>query len=225
MANPWLLLLRLEGPLQSWGERSRWGYRDTAMMPTRSGIIGILACALGTRRFDPAILELENGLSIGVRADRPGQVIIDYQTISGTIRTADRKQRGGQSGESTLQSYRQYLQDAAFFVVAGGSEELLRRCATALQHPVWPVFLGRKSCIPTRPVYEDLTTEYATIREALEYHPLTLLGSRGECFCCEVESPAGNIMRRDRLTNLPARVFLERTIQTFSANPPRSVER
>lgn len=218
MVNPWLLLLRLEGPLQSWGERSRWGYRDTAMMPTRSGIIGILACALGIGRFDPAISELENGLSIGVRADRPGQVIIDYQTISGTIRTADRKQRGG--GESTLQSYRQYLQDASFFAVVYGSEELLRRCATALRHPVWPVFLGRKSCIPTRPVYEDLTRSYAGIREALMRHPLSPLGSGEKRFFCEVESPAGNILRRDRPTNLPARVFLERTVQTFSANPP-----
>jgi CRISPR system Cascade subunit CasD len=45
MANT--LFLRLEGPLQSWGERARWDVRDTAPEPTKSGVIGLLACALG----------------------------------------------------------------------------------------------------------------------------------------------------------------------------------
>ena len=40
------LLLRLAGPLQSWGERSHFNERDTARFPTRSGVIGMLAAAL-----------------------------------------------------------------------------------------------------------------------------------------------------------------------------------
>ncbi|MGD0905437.1 MAG: CRISPR-associated protein Cas5, partial [Terracidiphilus sp.] len=45
MANT--LFLRLESPLQSWGEDSQWSERRTAPDPTKSGIVGLLACALG----------------------------------------------------------------------------------------------------------------------------------------------------------------------------------
>ncbi|MFW9879088.1 MAG: CRISPR-associated protein Cas5, partial [Candidatus Thorarchaeota archaeon] len=34
--NPTLLVLRLEGPLQSWGLRARWDYRDTSTEPSKS---------------------------------------------------------------------------------------------------------------------------------------------------------------------------------------------
>ena len=46
MAVP-ILFLRLEGPLQSWGIRSRWDVRETQPEPTKSGVIGLLGCALG----------------------------------------------------------------------------------------------------------------------------------------------------------------------------------
>lgn len=36
-----ILLLRLEGLLQSWGEHSRWDHRDSSDMPTKSGVIGL----------------------------------------------------------------------------------------------------------------------------------------------------------------------------------------
>ena len=45
-----VLVLRLEGPLQSWGERSRWDVRETADRPTKSAVIGLLGAALGLKR-------------------------------------------------------------------------------------------------------------------------------------------------------------------------------
>ena len=41
------LLLRLGAPLQSWGSESMYDRRETDMMPTKSGVIGMLAAALG----------------------------------------------------------------------------------------------------------------------------------------------------------------------------------
>ena len=41
-----LIMLRLEGPLQSWGELSKWDSRESSDMPTRSGIVGLLASAM-----------------------------------------------------------------------------------------------------------------------------------------------------------------------------------
>ena len=48
-----LLLIRLEGALQSWGEWAKWDERDSGLMPTKSGVIGVLACCMGLKRGDP----------------------------------------------------------------------------------------------------------------------------------------------------------------------------
>ena len=50
-----VLLLRLAGPLQSWGVKSRFTVRATELAPTKSGIIGMLAAAVGRRRTDPIV--------------------------------------------------------------------------------------------------------------------------------------------------------------------------
>ena len=48
-----VLLMRLAGPMQSWGTRSRFGNRDTGLEPSRSGVIGLLCAALGRPRAEP----------------------------------------------------------------------------------------------------------------------------------------------------------------------------
>ena len=62
------LLLRLAAPLQSWGADSKFETRKTNREPTKSGIIGLLAAALGLRRDDAAGLARLNGLHFAVRA-------------------------------------------------------------------------------------------------------------------------------------------------------------
>lgn len=51
------LLLRLAAPLQSWGSDSKFETRKTGREPTKSGVVGLLAAALGcagtTRRALP----------------------------------------------------------------------------------------------------------------------------------------------------------------------------
>ena len=81
--NPKLLMLRLEGVLQSWGESSKWDYRDSALMPTKSGIVGLIACAMGLERGNPEIDAIFDAITLAVRADRPGVRMTDYHTASG----------------------------------------------------------------------------------------------------------------------------------------------
>ena len=69
-----ILLLRLEGPLQSWGERARWDFRDTAPFPTKSAVVGILACAMGLQRESAEIVDMNDALRMAIRADRAGRV-------------------------------------------------------------------------------------------------------------------------------------------------------
>jgi len=40
------LLLRLAGPMQSWGLSSRFTIRDTSLEPSKSGVLGLLCAAL-----------------------------------------------------------------------------------------------------------------------------------------------------------------------------------
>ena len=130
------LLFRLAGPMQSWGYRSRFANRDTALEPTRSGVIGLLCAALGQTR-EVADLERFAPLKMGVRVDAPGQVMVDYQTAF----------------EIQMQSWRYYLSDARFLVgLAGDDVEELRALDAALRNPIFAPFLGRKSYVPTEPV-------------------------------------------------------------------------
>lgn len=133
------LLLRLAAPLQSWGSDSKFETRKTDREPTKSGVIGLLAAALGLRRDDMAGLARLNGLRFAVRADREGSLLVDFHTA--------------RSSSTSYVTYRHYLQDAVFLAgLETGDEQLLQELETALRHPVYPLYLGRRSCPPTLPL-------------------------------------------------------------------------
>jgi len=158
------LLLRLAGPLQSWGVQSRFSNRDTGLEPSKSGVVGLLAAALGRGRDEP--LEDLAALVMGVRVDREGILQRDYQTAGGTHRQGEKYgviQADG-SGVRAVTSQRYYLADADFLVgLESDDEDFLCRLDAALARPVWPLFLGRKAFVPGRPI-------------RLTYRPPTLPG-------------------------------------------------
>lgn len=141
-----VLLLRLRGALQSWGDSSRFSRRETRSEPTKSGVLGLLAAAEGRRRSDP--IEDLAGLTFGVRIDQRGQLVRDFQTA----RSLD--------GRRTMPlSYRYYLADAVFLAGVEGPPELIAGLAQAVQSPAFPLYLGRRSCPPTQPVYVGIVEE------------------------------------------------------------------
>jgi len=208
--NP-ILILRLEGPLQAWGERARWNQRDTAFMPTKSALVGLIACAMGLPRGDAAIIDLFESLTVAVRADRPGIMMTDYHTVTGIIRTADGKQRGKVGADSTVQSWRQYLQDASFLVAITADEATLSRCCEALADPVWPVCLGRKSCIPTRPVLVGITRKYASLENVMQDYPAGERADKAPVMY-EIDSPENGYLRQDVPTAAPGRIYAQRRV-------------
>ena len=228
MGKP-ILLLRLEGPLQSWGSRARWDVRDTAPEPTKSGVIGLLGCALGYPVGDARLEALDAGLRFGVRVEHPGAIMEDYQTITDFLPTADgRYKHSGVSvaaslsklradpnaTPATILSSRFYLEDAAFLVALeerATHPGLSRQCAQAVQEPAWPLFLGRKACIPTRPIFDAYSEAYADLEAALQSHPWSWLASQKQnrsgrdlpdllCLLVEPdESTARDVLRQDAL--------------------------
>ncbi|MFE0463867.1 type I-E CRISPR-associated protein Cas5/CasD [Kitasatospora sp. NPDC058965] len=145
-------LLRLAGPMQSWGERSPFNaQRDSAPFPTRSGLIGMFAAAEGLPRG--ADLGCYRQLEFTVRIDRPGVELVDYHTAGGgrpkhlTAATS----AGDHKGEAVV-TRRTYLADAVFVVAVSGPEPDITRIAAALQRPYWAPYLGRRSCVPDEPL-------------------------------------------------------------------------
>lgn len=134
-----VLLLRLAGPMQSWGSESRFSRRTTDLQPTKSGVLGLLAAARGSRRTDP--LEDLLDLRFGVRVDQQGTLQRDFQTA----RSLDGRQ-------SMPLTYRFYLADAAFVAAVEGDSALLEGLDAALRAPTFPLYLGRRSCPPAGPV-------------------------------------------------------------------------
>ncbi|GAT81878.1 CRISPR-associated protein Cas5 [Streptomyces sp. F-3] len=154
-----MLVLRLAGPLQSWGASSRFTRRTTESAPTKSGVIGLLAAAAGIERDDDARLAPLAALRFGVRIDQPGTRIRDFHTA-----------HHGVTGKSMPLSERFYLADAVFVAAVEGEHALLADLYAALRAPVYPPFLGRRSCPPAGPV-ELALRENARLEEVLKDVP------------------------------------------------------
>lgn len=166
------LLLRLVGPMQSWGTTSRFDQRDTGKEPSKSGVIGLLAAALGIERENWIDLEPLTYLSMGVRHDRPGVPKRDYQTAGCAATDTIIKADGTQAKGGGVVSDRFYLADAAFLVgVESKDRGLLERMHHALNNPVWPVALGRKSYVPSESIWMKDGLQDAPLREVLAQWP------------------------------------------------------
>lgn len=152
-----VLVLRLGGPLQAWSSSSRYNRRETDSIPTKSGVLGLLAAAQGRRRSDP--IEDLLDLRMGVRVDQPGTLLPDYHTISSLagepLLSASVGSQGKQKATSpkkyTHVTQRFYLQNACFVAAIEGPETLIQNLAEAVCNPAFPLFLGRRSCPPDRP--------------------------------------------------------------------------
>ena len=171
------LLLWLEAPLQSWGHDSKFGRRDTLNFPTKSGVLGLICCAMGEggeqREFLAEFASLNQTVLSFVRSRKKKEEMIktdrepllrDFQMVGSGYndkdpwqsllipKTAEGKKAVGGGAKLT---YRYYLQDAYFAVVLEVPNSQSEKIANALKNPVWDLYLGRKSCVPTDFIYRD----------------------------------------------------------------------
>jgi CRISPR system Cascade subunit CasD len=151
MSDNYTLLMKLEGPMQSWGYRSRFDYRDTALEPTRSGVIGLICAAMGIARGED--ISKFDEIRMGVRVDEPTywnnarpQTVYQSPRPERDYHTALDVIKADGSGKDTVVSFRDYLSDASFTVGLESSDrDLLDGITKALLSPKWILFLGRKA--------------------------------------------------------------------------------
>lgn len=187
-----VLALKLSGPFQSWGTKLKLRDHETDTMPSKSGVLGMIAAAFGRKR-DADISDLR-ALRFGVRSDAPGTLLRDFQTAHSW-----KESKEGKAYADPKDSYvgnRYYLQDACFTVGLEGERAFLEECAEALKHPLYPPYLGRRSCVPDPGmvigIYEDgLETVLKTIPNQHE-------GKRnGFMRICVETNEGGDRMRHD----------------------------
>lgn len=131
------LLLKFSGPLQSWGVSSKFETRHTEKYPTKSAVVGMIAAALGLRRNDERIKEL-NQLDFAVRIDQAGKLLHDYHIA--------RKYKNNGDLDRTYVTNRYYLEDAIFMVSVGCEDnKLVDKIEYSLKNPYFQLFLGRRS--------------------------------------------------------------------------------
>lgn len=197
------LLLRLQGPMQSWGTTSRFDERDTQLEPSKSGVLGLVCAALGRDRHEP--VEDLALLRMGVRVDHEGVPMRDYQTATGVLIAT-----GKSDLRRTVVSPRYYLSDAAFLVgLEGADEALLTRIHAALRAPHWPLALGRKSFAPGMPIWLPNGLSPLPLEAALAQYPRLASARRPDSrptLRCLLEDDQEGAVRLDQ----PVAPFAER---------------
>lgn len=177
------ILFRLAAPLQAWGTEPRFDkWIRTGMEPSKSGIIGLVASAMGIDRTDDeSLVTLTNALRFGVCVDREGKIGTDYHAVRlvshpdcnyHDMYSENVFVNGKKLPETVISRYdykKYYLMDAVFTVgLESDDKDLLRDIQEALRHPKRILFLGRKSC----PLTEELDSVIVDLplRIALEEH-------------------------------------------------------
>jgi len=204
--------MRFAGPMQSWGTRSRFDIRDSEIAPSKSGVVGLVAAALGRGRSE-RVDDLA-ALRLGVRLDREGVPMRDYHTAQNVIK-AD-----GSGLQETALSERHFIADATFLVgLEGTDRELLTQIDAALEQPRWPLALGRRSFPPSKPVYlrppvdpEPLVE--ASLEEALVTCPHLVDGDSRPDVRYLVEDDRGEQLWFDQpISNFVDRTFVMRKVR------------
>jgi CRISPR system Cascade subunit CasD len=162
--------------MQSWGFASRFTRRTTALHPTKSGVVGLLAAALGIDKHgadEPAQIAKLTALQFTTvtlpkqrsGAELPMLRLSDYHTIGGGYdKGTDWMKKPRAASGATLEtvlSERHYLLDARYGVLLEGETDWLEQIASKLRDPTWGLWLGRKCCIPASPLLVGIGSSQA----------------------------------------------------------------
>ncbi len=161
------IILRLSAPLMSFGGVVVDQNGFTRDFPAASMLTGLLGNSMGYFHQDfDKLNHLQNVLQFAVRCDNPGTKIIDYQTVNlgqefmvdtGWTTSNKVQERKGSVSESTHQRFRHYISNANYTIALTLriQNELLNldKIEESLKNPARPIFLGRKCCIPSEPLF------------------------------------------------------------------------
>jgi len=150
------LAIKLHGVMQAWGGHTYEDLRHSELIPTRSAVLGMLAACLGIERSDVEGLEsLSASVRMAVRLDSKPRRIMDFHTV------LDARKVDGKPNPNPVVSRREYLCDAKYTILIQSTSEaayLLEVIEQAIKAPVYTPFLGRRSCLLSRPLFDEVVS-------------------------------------------------------------------
>lgn len=157
------LVFRCYGPMTSWGDIAVGEHRRSFAHPSKSAILGLVAAALGIRRNEERRLRsLHASFGFALCMESEGLLLRDYHTIqtpsasTGAHRTRRDELSVDPAKLNTLLSTREYRCDSVALVALWESNEpahSLEEIGSALRHPCFTLYFGRKSCPPALPLH------------------------------------------------------------------------
>lgn len=158
------ILLKLKGPMQSWGTSSHFETRNTDYYPSKSAVIGIIAASFGYRRDQEQKIKELNELDFALRVDQPGMLLRDYHI-------ANKYDKETGKLESVYVTNRYYMEDSVFVVaISHADDERMEKIYEALKHPYFSPFMGRRSCpVPLDFIIKMTEEDAITALEKLEW--------------------------------------------------------
>ncbi len=171
------ILLRLDAPLQGWGDVARDSRRPASAVPGRSALTGLLANALGWRYEDgDRTNALQAALRVAACLHTPEERshVVDFQTaylqgdaVGWTRRGVEGRIGDYSEGNTILR--KEFIAGSEFGVAIGLRPDApvsATEVQEALVRPARTLFLGRRSCLPSRPIFDGMV-EALTATEAL----------------------------------------------------------
>ena len=218
------MILNLQGPMQAWGEHTFEGKRPSGTFPTRSALLGLLGACLGIRRNEPhRMQQLADSVAFAVRKEvrfrtkRNGRKlslpiikVTDYHTVQDA-----REDCAGLKSHDTIQTWREYLFDAAYTVAVWSTERAtlpLADLEQAVKTPHFTPYLGRRSCPLSRPLFE------AKLYAADALAALRAVPSEGGTIYSEEQGETRTIRMRDVPLERQPRQFASRNVYVYGGS-------
>ncbi len=181
------LIMGLEAPLMAFGGETIDNYGFIRRFPSASMLTGLLANALGWSRIEAERHQrLQERLIFAARIDREpagGMRLTDFQTAqlgaSDMGWTTRGLPEGRAGGANTYKAphlrYRDYFADmrvtVALRLEPADDSATLDNLMSALEEPSRPLFIGRKPCLPSRPLFVDFVEGNTTLDALMASQP------------------------------------------------------
>ncbi len=207
------LVIRIQGLMMSFGEGDHWDVRGTNKFPTKSFLIGIIAAGLGfSRNETEKIREISQGVTFACREDKQPVFLRDFHTILDTMKA------NGKKNDNAVISPRHYLSDGCYTVLLGlKGKHLKDTIVRSLTNPVWPPYLGRKSCIPSVPLFSGESISAKDDYEAFKLVKSINDNEAVNVYSCIGESEYGRMSYvKDEILSFEPRVYKDRKVYYYT---------
>ncbi len=173
------IILKFDSPLMSFGAPIVDNFGFIQDFPSLSMLTGLIANSLGINHSEHEKLhKIQNSIIYSVMCESKGIKVQDLQRANldsnfmqkGWTTWGDSEARKGGVDTKIDLRYRDYLANALYTVALQVNDNdliTLDNVVETLKNPCRPLFIGRKPCLPSRPIF-DSVVEAKSLIEALK---------------------------------------------------------